>query len=110
MRAGGGGMAAAVTQINVLPFISRAEQRPFKIPVHVPAFTHLSLTLLSLYCRCCGYRVCGVLAALSRTKTHVLLRHTMDCVSNSLSVCPADMREALQLLQLLRVNGGPLYS
>ena len=30
-------MAAAVTKINVLPLFSRAEQRPFKIPVHVPA-------------------------------------------------------------------------
>ena len=25
-------------QKNVLPLFSRAEQRPFKIPVHVPAF------------------------------------------------------------------------
>ena len=30
-------MAAAVTKINVLPLFSRAEQLPFKIPVHVPA-------------------------------------------------------------------------
>ena len=37
MRAGGGGVAAAVTKMDVLPFLSRAEQRPFKIPVHVPA-------------------------------------------------------------------------
>ena len=31
MGAGGGGVAAAVTKMNVLPFLSRAEQRPFKI-------------------------------------------------------------------------------
>ena len=38
MRAGGGGVVAAVTKMNVLPFFfSRAEQRPFKIPVHAPA-------------------------------------------------------------------------
>ena len=39
MRPGGGGVAAAVTKINVLyvlPLFSRAEQWPFKIPVHVP--------------------------------------------------------------------------
>ena len=35
MGAGGGGVAVAVTKMNVLPFLSRAEQRPFKIPVHV---------------------------------------------------------------------------
>ena len=35
MRPGDGGVAAAVTKINVLPF-SRAEQLPFKIPLHVP--------------------------------------------------------------------------
>ena len=34
MRAGG--VAAAVTKMNVLPIFSRAEQMPFKIPVHVP--------------------------------------------------------------------------
>ena len=41
MRAGGGGLAAAVTKMNVLPFFSRAEQRPFKVPVHVPAIITL---------------------------------------------------------------------
>ena len=30
-----GGVAPAVTKINVLPLFSRAEQLPFKIPVHV---------------------------------------------------------------------------
>ena len=33
----GDGGEAAVTQINVLPLFSRAEQLPLKIPVHVPA-------------------------------------------------------------------------
>ena len=33
---GEGDVAAAVTKMNVLPFLSRTEQRPFKIPVHVP--------------------------------------------------------------------------
>ena len=32
--------AAAVTKIKVLPLFSRAEQLPFKIPVHVPAYQH----------------------------------------------------------------------
>ena len=35
MRPGDGGVAA-VTNINVMPLFSRAEQLPFKIPVHVP--------------------------------------------------------------------------
>ena len=34
MHPGDGGVA--VTKINVLPLFSRAEQLPFKIPVHVP--------------------------------------------------------------------------
>ena len=38
MRAGGGAVAAAVTKMYVLPLFSRAEQRPFKIPVHVPEY------------------------------------------------------------------------
>ena len=38
MRPGGGGVAAAVTKMNVLPLFSRAEQWPFKIPVHVPGW------------------------------------------------------------------------
>ena len=37
MRPGDEGVAAAVTKMNVLPLFSRAEQLPFKIPVHVPA-------------------------------------------------------------------------
>ena len=37
MRPGDGGVAAAVTKMNVLPLFSRAEQLPFKIPVRVPA-------------------------------------------------------------------------
>ena len=37
MPPGDGGVAVAVTKINVLPLFSRAEQLPFKIPVHVPA-------------------------------------------------------------------------
>ena len=36
MRPGGGGVAVAVTKMYVLPLFSRAEQWPFKIPVHVP--------------------------------------------------------------------------
>ena len=43
MRAGGGGVAAAVTKMNVLPFFSRAEQRPFKIPVHAPDHQYIAL-------------------------------------------------------------------
>ena len=35
MRPGDGGVATA--KINVLPLFSRAEQLPFKIPVHLPA-------------------------------------------------------------------------
>ena len=38
MRPGGGDVAAAVTKMNVLPLFSRAEQWPFKIPVHVPGY------------------------------------------------------------------------
>ena len=37
MRPGDGGVAAAVPKMNALPLFSRAEQMPFKIPVHVPA-------------------------------------------------------------------------
>src|SRR4029434_8005893 len=37
MRPEGGDVVAAVTKMNVLPFFSRAEQWPFKLPVHVPA-------------------------------------------------------------------------
>ena len=36
MRPGDGGVAAAGTKIYALPLFSRAEQLPFKIPVHVP--------------------------------------------------------------------------
>ena len=36
MRPGDESVAAAVTKMNVLPLFSRAEQWPFKIPVHVP--------------------------------------------------------------------------
>ena len=44
---GGGGMAVVVTKMNVLPFLSRAEQRPFKIPVHDPG--------LIVFRSCTGY-------------------------------------------------------
>ena len=44
MRAGGGGVAVAVTKMYVLPFFSRAEQRPFKIPVHVPGAHRVTVT------------------------------------------------------------------
>ena len=37
MLPGDGGVAAAVTKMNVLPLFSRAEQLPFKKSVHVPA-------------------------------------------------------------------------
>ena len=37
MRPGDGGVAAAVRKMYLLPLFSRAEQLPFKIPVHVPA-------------------------------------------------------------------------
>ena len=43
MRPGDGGAAAAVTKMYVLPLFSRAEQLPFKIPVHVPAPLDLDL-------------------------------------------------------------------
>ena len=46
MRPGDGGVAAAVTNINVLPLFSRAEQ--LSIPVHVSAFRCLSLDPLPL--------------------------------------------------------------
>ena len=42
MSPGDGGVAAAVTKMNVLPLFSRAEQLPFKIPVHVPVQKALS--------------------------------------------------------------------
>ena len=43
-------MAAAVTNINVLPLFSRAEQLPFKIPVHVPAhYTHMRARVHTLH-------------------------------------------------------------
>ena len=32
------GEGRGVYKMNVLPFFSRAEQRPFKIPVHVPGW------------------------------------------------------------------------
>ena len=58
MRPGGGGVAAVVTKMNVLPLFSRAEQWPFKIPVHVPAAAY---ALLGIWC--CWWRV-AVLPAL----------------------------------------------
>ena len=45
MRPGDGGVAAAVTKMNVLPLFSRAEQLPFKIPVHVPVTQQSSLQI-----------------------------------------------------------------
>ena len=41
MRPGDWGVAAAVTKMIVLPLFSRAEQLPFKIPVHVPELHNL---------------------------------------------------------------------
>ena len=40
MRAGGGGVAAAVTKINVLPLFPGQSKGPFKIAVHVPDQEH----------------------------------------------------------------------
>ena len=37
------------TKINVLPFFSRAEQLPFKIPVHVPVCVCVSGSDLFLF-------------------------------------------------------------
>ena len=43
MRPGDGGVAAVVTKMYVLPLFSRAEQLPFKIPVHVPVNEDMEL-------------------------------------------------------------------
>ena len=40
MRPGDRGVVATMTKMYVLPLFSRAEQLPFKIPVHVPAYQH----------------------------------------------------------------------